>query len=612
MGIHREFDISKNDVPPIPIDPKAGTEKLTCHDAAGIEIIVWLTREEIEAHKQKYGENWVEKKYGIGAIVGKHYHEESYGEPVSRSPLKDIPGASLISDIQVARGASGKAISQTEFPRGGRSQNPRNREHVKAVKTASPPEKAEIDKVEERTHKSGLEVRLSGKNPKKKLLDNKVTKKPLPEDKPGGLPGEKLPFLKAETVISDLVTPLGFTDTYIEAIDSRLPLETEFKDLYIFEALDMICKMTGCNYFIDSYGNFHYFKPGTRIHPTVATINPVNLLSVGDFAVNPIQASTFCRIRDSQEQLNNAQVFCKEYSNPYTETHKADGSSSEYHLSYPPKFCTLTVAVIPVGIPHDTGVLWTKLDWDNRKQVTEKPIPSPDCGTPMMSVFGVYFNPKEKCIRFVDAATGLPLPPVEGDIINITYVYQQDVYMDLNNPASIQEWGKKQKIFFSPEGLDKSVMKQMVEQELKDFADPIEMVDFKVFDDVYTVGDTIRVINDLIGIDKYYTVWEVERTFDRDQAGSRKDPSWSVRIKAGSKLPVKLDDILFNHAQRIRNLERGFSPIDTATPDGVLVPDEKGQILFEEIEACDAVEFILFDAGDDRIDDARIEVNRIR
>ncbi len=616
MGLHRTYEIqppSPNPLGPFPLPPpKSGKEKMTCRNAEGGWMEFEITDEDEKKFIKLYGEDWYSAFFQSGSIIKKNYHEDSYGEPKSPAPWKEGKGS---SDSDRAKDLTTEAIDGESYPFDYEkdSKKPGHFEKTKSPHAYPPPEEMKVSKVETKSSRGKFTTTVEGENPKKELLDNKINLKPQPEDDPLN-PGQKKGYLESEPIVKTIISDLSFTDTYVDAIGDKLPLELEFKDMYIFEALEMLAKLAGANFYIDSQGNFHWFKPGSRKHPVIATTDPISMNQLG-FPVNPIQEGTFKSIDATIDQTNHIQVFTKEGTIPYQESQIADGEKHEFHLSYGPQFCTLGVSITPAQ-PYDSGIEKVMLDWKDRAWLEAGypgvPIITPECMQPVTSTYIVYFNPLEKCLRFVDKTTGLPLPPQSGDIINVIYSYKVPVWYTVSESASIEQYGLKQRIIVSPEGMDKKVMKMLAEAEIRDSRLPQKQLEFRVFDDVYNVGDTVHVINPKLKIDGWYTIYEVERTFDVRLRGTQEDPGQSVLIKLGDKIPIKLDDVLVNINQRIRALERAYMPLDNNVPgDGALVPKEQEEYVLEDMVISDSVSFEFVDM-EGRVDETRVDSGRTK
>lgn len=630
MGHHRNFSSSPaGGGEPAPFDPKVGRQKDTCRGVAEIELVKeWLKKDE-EYWREKYGRP-PEDYFGPGATIQFRYWDDFHGDPWHPNlgyPATAVPrypphGLTIYNANEpIPAGATtnglGEPSPQREAPGTSgpdMSGGPRTRV------MQDEPDEYVVEKTETSTKTVVKEDKIKAKNEKGKIIKEKT-------DKSSDTPKSAADF------VSDIVSPLGFNNVIIDpGISLVLQEGWNFKEMFIDDALDTLAKLTGASWTVDGKGNFHFFLPETRAHSVIATTDPA---AFGDETpVNPIKKGSLDYAQDATQTVNKVQVGgSKLKSEPRDEvlTIPQGAPVPEFHTSYPPDQVTaIAMEDYTEGPPIVTPIQEIRLDWGDRPWIREEypatsPFwpdhcyyPSPLLNTPPsppVSSLVAYVNPKEKIIRIFDKDTGLPIYGTYAaaySVLRVTMNHYDPCYMIVEDQDSIAENGVCEELMVIPSGcvtLTQDQARMLAEAHLRDYKDPLESISFEVFNDVYKVGDYVRVVDTRSGLDQSFCVNEVERSFDAHLRGTQQDPGHSVKIKAGAKMPIGMGQILGAMQRQIQSLQRTFMNINQFSPTGFDVPVERQVRKEDKWGVIDSV-FVEYHIPG-RADDARIDSGRM-
>jgi len=597
MGRHRNITTIPKGGPPKkkgPVNPKKGKEKNSCRQVAEIDFLKeWLEHEE-KYWREQHGVEWNDV-FGVGGRIFVESSEDYYGEEqrAEGDPLRQPSNPSTVGEL------ANPPKDEGFDPNNPRTYVPRDEYEVDKRKQgykSSPDDPKPTDKVHAR-------------NKKKKALEKKKNDR-IP--KPEGEGPHTVPYDEA---VQNIVEEAGFEDSNIDKVEGYLPVPIDFNEMFVSECIDMICKMAGANWTVGADGVFQFFTPDSRPHPVIATTDPFGVKDYLDMPINPIQANTLELTESSDEITNRVQVTnsgekSREYPEdfyipPETPTH-------EFHLSYEPEGPVTayisTGGEIPIITPIDV-----EQDWGDRTYLPETILgrtgyyPSPPYSSPPTGADIVAkLNKDEKVIRLYDKSSGEPYY-LAGMILNITYFHLDPVYMSVEDAVSIAEHGIRDRLFICPDKHRIEEVQALAEAEVRDYSEVVQHIECKVYNDVYAVGDSVRFIVPAMNIDARFCVYEVEREFDADNP----NVGQAVKIKAGSKVPIKLAEIINALNRRISALERPYNLTDPDSETKFEVPIRNHQYLREQVGIKDELYVDVEIVSLDRIDTDRIDSGKI-
>jgi len=428
----------------------------------------------------------------------------------------------------------------------------------------TPPRETNEDVIEVHKRRDGpiLEAKAKTESKKAKLLRRKVHKH---YKKPDGY--------KASDIASELISE--FTDLSISGVDdvNTKVYDMNLNGVMLWDALVRLGRLTGTRWYIDEDDVFHFYLPGTR--------KPRYLTKLGTTTAVPAPAEKGSAkvTRDAANIRNRVQVYAAVEDTPdYNEKFKGDGVQTEFPLSYVPAWCTVSVSVN--GEPYAVYQ-----DWGERNQ--EYSPPSCSGGE-----FGTaYVNLQRGFLRF-------ETPPADGATIEVTYRYKAPLFLVVDDPASIAQWGLRETNFVVPEKLSAWEAERLALAFLAEFSQPRTTVTCNLFDlwDLQ-VGHTVEVVMPELGVEREMTVFAIEKTWDNRARGTRMDKRLVHKVMLG-QMPITPEEVLAEVAARVSALERAYFDLNA--------PTRQTQRFEENMNAEDSATFIVDDATVARVGTARV------
>lgn len=614
--------------------PKKGKERNSCRQVAKIELEKSWSEEEKKRWEKETGKPW-QDALKVGTEITVFSSEDFYGEEqyVSSDPLRQprtpeqlasfpaIPVRTSQFDpnnprIYVQRdtyeiesneltyqtkaaGVNGVDKTKESQSQGARGELKGGFQGTKVFED----EKNDPDPVE----------KVRGSNKKKEVLKKKKNDK-IENPELAGVQYSDVPF---STAVENIVQEAGFNNYVIDGVDGFMPSVVEFNEMMIQDCIDMIAKMAGANWTVTADGTFHFFTPDSRPSEIVATTDPFGVRDYIDSPVNPIQRKTLKITTSSEEQTNRVQIMnAGERSKPYTEIFVVPPTpvgQHEFHTSYMPD----TVEGFYEGDEIGFSIP-VEQDWGDRTYLPTAPIagttgyyPSPKYYDVPSGNLVAKLNKDEKIFRIFDKITGEPTFLPTGTRLTMTYTHIDPVYLVVEDAQSIAAYGKKEIMMISPDQHRIEEMQTLAEAEVRDFSEPIQNIECRVFNDVYSVGDSVRFIAPELGIDQRFCVYEVERPFDINN----REVGQAVVIRAGSKIPIKVEEVIKNINKRTSGLERAYNLTDFGVVDDpshkFSVPYRVEQYQRERFGLKDQLTITVETLPFDRIDSARIDSDKI-
>lgn len=601
MGIHREFQ-GGGDPPqkPIPLPPKGGRVGESCDGTSMLNLQFILTPSLTPDATFEWEGQSLDKLILERMVPGYTITAFTFNVWEGRPVLENRMGP---DDFKEASENPPEGIDDTPNKPRTTGTDPDEEWKKNPRTTPSDPvrklqkrEEYEVKKVKKKPDGvNKIKVEVSAQNKKEKLLEKKINKRFGPEY---GTP-------KVSDIVKYVAQECGFSDARVDDVDVAMP-DFECREFYAREVLDICSKLAGGAYTILE-NTLHFFLPGSRPNPVPATTDPTTATGKlppdwgTEVIPNGIRKGTIDSTENSEHLVNKIQQANAGEKSKRKERLTPDGETNEFHCSYEP-IEDFTFLLYEDGA-GPTSPKFIRQDWGDREIVTHFldqgiPYPSPDYEgtTDPASLWGVYVNTKEKCIRLVNAATGVEkiLPDYSLNpnyYLEMEYHYLAPVFRILQDDASIGKWGERATIIVSPERQFDSLFKSLAEAEIRDWSQPVEEIECEVYDDVYQVGDTVRFIIPELGIDKQMTVFEITRDFDAAVRVNypQRDFGQSVRIKAGQKLPKDLRHVLAFLNNHINNINRFWNQSDLNAESGFAVPVQWERYYPESIEVRETV-----------------------
>jgi len=652
MGIHRRFEVTPPGAgqEPIPFPPKVGKVTESCEEVSTCDLIVNVSAGEEWKGADGFDLSSLEiiNLFRTGAIITLRTHESWYGVPYP----PDVDGD---EEAKVESGEDSPGTLIDDEPNKLRRMGTSDQEEyygekddefifkgtgVELPKKLVKREEYEIKKKVEKVNAKGeinVDVEIHAENKKENLLEKKVNKKE------GVSPIENL----VQGIIDKVNEGVDIEDQILTQIDKTDVVTdgVEWNEMYAHECLDICAKLAGANWTITD-GTLHFFKPDSRPHPVLCTTAPYGLTperagqydrdnfqytgtyledgalpGEGEIEQNSIRKSSIEITEDASNLTNKFQIANSGEPTPPTcpreEVFVGNGKTDEFHLSYEPTGDEIDIQIDDIPNGGYVDPYFVKQDWGDSKEMQHAlgdgdPYDSPDfdADTDVASDFGVYVNKKQKTIRLVDKDDGTSKELSNGGKLKVIYSHKDPIFEEMQVDASVDEWGSRERMMVIPDNKHASEIRELALAELRDNSQPLLNVDIEVYNDIYQVGDYIRIYIPEVGMDKRLCVFKVERKFDAVRRSNypNEDFGQSVRLRLGNKCPKKLSDILFSMDKRIRALERAYNLTDLSMTTGFLVPLKNTRIYEEKISVSEKVSFLLEQAA--RVDFGRVGISR--
>jgi len=384
-------------------------------------------------------------------------------------------------------------------------------------------------------------------NPKEELLKRKIRKE---------IEGEKV----GDAVKSLVSAYTTFDVSGIEDVPFWIQKMT-FNDVFLWDALVRLSRVSDCRFYIDEAGVFHFFESGTHF--------PVYFegIRTSPYGKTEVAKGSAELVGDKSKLRNRIQVFGAEENSPkYVEEFVGDGYQTEYGLSYTPRWCTVRVSLD--GLDCSVWQDWGVRDW---LSVSEPTIPcvlameAPNC----------YVNLERGWLRF-------SAPPPNGSIIRVEYIFTAPLYIVVQDPVSIAKLGLHESILCAPEKLSTWEMEHLAMAILREFSQPRETLSVRLFN-IYDlkIGDSVNVFIPELGLEnEKWSVFSIEKSWDLNERGTAEDVQLLHTVRLGA-MPHESPEEFAELAARVSALERRYFLVDA--------PPKYGYILKERIEVNDEV-----------------------
>lgn len=274
----------------------------------------------------------------------------------------------------------------------------------------------------------------------------------------------------------------------------------EFRDEYLYDALGKVAEAVGGRFEADDE-KFIFTDKGSKENETE--------LKRGMFEKGSANFSD-----DSDNMINFVRGYGDKELTPEfrTETFTANGKSDTFNTKYQPSESKVYVDDVSQRLGtknlHESG-------------------------------YDVYVDYNKSEFEFVD-------PPKDGLVVKIEYKYYQRIVVEESDQNSIEEYGMFADVMELKHISDREFLREVLRDKISRYNKPIRTGSINPFYDYWDVSDLIYVNIPDLGIEEHLV------------CTSKKTDITPGRVKYSLSFeePPNLTDILKNHLERIRELEK--------------------------------------------------------
>lgn len=343
---------------------------------------------------------------------------------------------------------------------------------------------------------------------------------------------------RVDVIVQDLfATYLPWvTVTNIESCSKVISIK--FSDVFFWDAMETLCKITGYEWYIDENLDGHFFQPGTRINPVVIS------QAAGNY-----RRGTANLTPDSSKLVNRLWVKGnKALSDPYTQNITV--GAEPIPLFYKPRASTDGVTVTVDGVAKTLGI----------QNLT--PAGTVD--------FLLNFNEKLLIPDLCTSGTG-----------TIVYRYEYPIKILLEDPVSQAQYGVFDDVY-KVDTNDHDIALELGMRYLAKYSQPVLTGSIEPFEGAYKPGELVKVEIPDLNVDEYLQVKEV--TYE----------SVPLRAKVERKLQLEsperdLPGVLKDISQRLAKLEKEVYQDDDGPVERYIAFSEAwgwSESVTETVHAC--------------------------
>lgn len=336
-----------------------------------------------------------------------------------------------------------------------------------------------------------------------------------------------------DTLFSSYV-PWG-TRTGIEECSTVISIR--FGDVFLWDAMERLCELTGYEWFIDENLNVNFFQPGERINS--------NVIGIGDY-----KRGTATLKPDSSKLVNKLWVKGgKALSDNFTQNITVSGALP-IPLYYSPRATTEGVIVIVNGVQRSVGI----------QNLTPE-------GT---TDFLLNFAEKLLIPDLLTSGSG-----------TIVYRYEYPIKLLLEEPSSKAQYGDFEDIL-TVETTDRNLALDIGLRYLSKYSQPVMTGSIEPFAGVYSAGELVKVELPELSVDSYLQIKSVSY---ESRANTR-----VVTRRLELESPERnLTNVLKDFDRRLKNIEGAASSDEDPVERYIAIPEERygwTESVTQAVHAC--------------------------
>ena len=266
-------------------------------------------------------------------------------------------------------------------------------------------------------------------------------------------------------IVNDLFTKYVPWATRNHISSNTKPITIRFPDVFLWDAMEQICKLCGYDWFVDQNLDVNFFETANRVNQNIIT---ANAYKQGTAEFTP----------DASKIVNKLWIKgSKAVSLPFTQNITVSGTTP-IALFYTPRVNKDEVITVTVGgVAKTVGI--QNIDKAGTKD------------------FLINSNEKLLVPDLCTAGVGM-----------ITYRYEYPLKILLEDNISQATYGTYEDII-QVETNDKQIAREFGLKYLKKYSKPVIVGSIEPFDGIYKAGELVKVTIPTLGIDEYLVIKEV-------------------------------------------------------------------------------------------------------